>query len=66
MPSTGISTALPTRLHLRDCLKIPCGSLLHKCTRDVEISGNPNAHTPPGAGALGAVECGRRPRLLKS
>jgi hypothetical protein len=55
MPSTWLSTALSTQLYLRDCLKIHCGSLLHKCTRDVEISGNPNAHTPPGAGALGGV-----------
>ena len=56
MPSTWLSTALPMRLHLRDCLKIHSGSLLYKCTRDVETSRNPNAHTPPGAGALGGVE----------
>jgi hypothetical protein len=49
MPSTGLSTALSTRLHLRDYLKIPCGSSLHKCTRDVGTSRNPYAHTPPVA-----------------
>ena len=38
MPSTGLSTALPTRLHLRDCLKIHCDSWLIKFTRDGDTS----------------------------
>jgi hypothetical protein len=48
-PSIGLSTALPTRLHLRDCLKIPFDPLLPKCTRDLETLRDPHAQTPPVA-----------------